>query len=322
MSIQLINTGTSANAGNGDSIRTAFTKVNENFKIVQSFLGTTGSSITEAVEDTVELMFVHDKHTGIVATYDDNSGTIALSITKPVPNFTVTGILTVGPTVASTGINFVNTAGSSIMSLSQTGTLTLANGIVVPGNASIAGPITVGPEIRTTSNLNIGGNDFIRFYSANDFFGFDVTPPSLVLDPTGSVVIDSDLRIERDTFYVNTIPLQVSLDGELFINGVSTRDTLISGNYRATLTNQGNLILPGSHGINYVPAFNSGVVAINSGSTYSALNPFPELIGGSFAFDGTGHLTLEGNRGIFNLFTSTNFTVEWFQRHTDRKSVV
>jgi hypothetical protein len=46
MTIQLINTGTSANSGNGDSIRTAFNKVNNNF----SFLSTASFTISSSIE--------------------------------------------------------------------------------------------------------------------------------------------------------------------------------------------------------------------------------------------------------------------------------
>ena len=52
MTILYINTGTSANAGNGDSLRTAFTKINENFTYLESTLGAggggTGTEVTSA----------------------------------------------------------------------------------------------------------------------------------------------------------------------------------------------------------------------------------------------------------------------------------
>jgi hypothetical protein len=46
MTIQLINTGTTANSGNGDSIRTAFNKVNNNF----SFLSTASFAVSSSIE--------------------------------------------------------------------------------------------------------------------------------------------------------------------------------------------------------------------------------------------------------------------------------
>lgn len=46
MTIQLINTGTTANSGNGDSIRAAFNKVNNNF----SFLSTASFVVSSSIE--------------------------------------------------------------------------------------------------------------------------------------------------------------------------------------------------------------------------------------------------------------------------------
>lgn len=45
MSIQYINTGTGPNSGNGDSLRTAFNKVNSNFLDVDSRLSSAGTLI-------------------------------------------------------------------------------------------------------------------------------------------------------------------------------------------------------------------------------------------------------------------------------------
>lgn len=39
MAIHYINTGTSANAGNGDNLRVAFTKINENFRQIAGVVG-------------------------------------------------------------------------------------------------------------------------------------------------------------------------------------------------------------------------------------------------------------------------------------------
>jgi hypothetical protein len=80
MAIQLINTGTSANAGNGDSIRTAFTKVNENFGELATLIGTTGTSFIEAVADAGASLFFHNSHTGLTALYDDENNIIQFTV--------------------------------------------------------------------------------------------------------------------------------------------------------------------------------------------------------------------------------------------------
>ena len=80
MSIRIINTGTSANAGNGDSIRTAFTKVNDNFSELVSMIGTTGTTFIEAVADAGASLFFHNSHTGLTALYDDENNIIQFTV--------------------------------------------------------------------------------------------------------------------------------------------------------------------------------------------------------------------------------------------------
>ena len=69
MTILTINTGSSANAGNGDSIRSAFTKVNSNFAAITTLIGTTASSIAEQTTATAVSLLVHNNHVGITASY-------------------------------------------------------------------------------------------------------------------------------------------------------------------------------------------------------------------------------------------------------------
>ena len=70
MAIQIINTGTSANAGNGDSIRVAFTKVNENFNLLNGMVLGTSTNFTSGVQSIVKPMLVHDAHVGLAASYN------------------------------------------------------------------------------------------------------------------------------------------------------------------------------------------------------------------------------------------------------------
>jgi len=80
MAIQYINTGTSANSGDGDSIRLAFTKINANFRDLTDLLGSTATEVTELVQDRVETLFVHNSHTGLTAVYDDLADKIILTV--------------------------------------------------------------------------------------------------------------------------------------------------------------------------------------------------------------------------------------------------
>ena len=80
MAILYINTGSYSNAGDGDSLRTAFNKINNNFVELTTLLGSTATEVTELVQDRVETMFVHSSHTGLTALYDDAADKIVLTV--------------------------------------------------------------------------------------------------------------------------------------------------------------------------------------------------------------------------------------------------
>jgi len=73
---QTVNLGTSANKGDGDPLRTAFDKVNDNFTEVYSLLGAEGGD----VDDVVAPMLVHSDHTNVTVTRDDAANKIIFSV--------------------------------------------------------------------------------------------------------------------------------------------------------------------------------------------------------------------------------------------------
>ena len=76
MTKQIVNIGTSANKGDGDPLRTAFTKVNANFTEVYSLLGAEGGD----VDDVVAPMLVHSDHINVTVTRDDAANKIIFSV--------------------------------------------------------------------------------------------------------------------------------------------------------------------------------------------------------------------------------------------------
>ena len=76
MAKQTVNLGTSANKGDGDPLRTAFTKVNANFTEVYGLLGAEGGD----VDDVVAPMLVHNSHTNVTVTRDDAANKIIFSV--------------------------------------------------------------------------------------------------------------------------------------------------------------------------------------------------------------------------------------------------
>jgi hypothetical protein len=81
MSFLLVNTGTTANAGDGDSIRLAFTKINRNFGTIAEVIGTTVEEVSETVQDYISTALVHTSHTGLTAVYDDANNKIIFTVT-------------------------------------------------------------------------------------------------------------------------------------------------------------------------------------------------------------------------------------------------
>ncbi len=69
MARKIINVGTSPNARDGDPIRAAFSKVNENFAELYTLTGVT--SLTELAQDYAAEMFLNGDHEGISVTYND-----------------------------------------------------------------------------------------------------------------------------------------------------------------------------------------------------------------------------------------------------------
>ena len=74
--ILYINTGTSANKGDGDSLRLAFHKVNKNFEL----LGITTGFDTDAVKDSVAEIFTQSTHYGIGYIYNTSSHVMVSSL--------------------------------------------------------------------------------------------------------------------------------------------------------------------------------------------------------------------------------------------------
>ena len=69
MAKKTINIGTSANSKDGDIIRDAFNKVNQNFDELYNITGVV--SLTELAQDYAAEMFVNGDHDGVTVTYND-----------------------------------------------------------------------------------------------------------------------------------------------------------------------------------------------------------------------------------------------------------
>lgn len=80
MAKQIINVGTAANDKKGDSLRSAFQKVNANFTELYNLTGVT--SLAELAQDYAAQMFVNGTHEGISVTYDDANNKFNLTVAQ------------------------------------------------------------------------------------------------------------------------------------------------------------------------------------------------------------------------------------------------
>lgn len=80
MAKRVINVGNVANDKKGDSLRAAFTKVNENFTELYNLTGV--SSLTELAQDYAAQMFLNGNHEGISVEYDDDTNKFNLIVSQ------------------------------------------------------------------------------------------------------------------------------------------------------------------------------------------------------------------------------------------------
>ncbi len=337
MPIQPINTGTSANAGNGDSIRLAFHKVNQNFDFVQGLISGTSTNFNSSVRSIVEPMFVHNEHVGIIAGYDNIDDQIILTVTGNVPSLNVgglatmndvliTGTMNIGLVQFNDDVNIIKSASDGSLNLRlkntfSTGTVeinlldhTTGSFNIVHQNLNTStGFFRSGENYIFDSagrNINIGRTSNINFFSTQTFAGY--VNPAVSITNTGTVNVRSTLSLAQNHLLINDNILKIE-NSVLSINGLSIQseiDKLVSGDFTLELTTTGNVILPGNNILEYIPGRIQGSTVTNLGSAYSSLGPFSGV--GSIYFDGTSTVEVSGG-SHFNL-TSGTYTVEWFQR--------
>jgi hypothetical protein len=105
MAIQRINVGTSPNRGDGDPIRTAFTKINDNFNELYTLTGGTAAELEEISQDYAASMFNHANHQNIIATYDDANNQVILSVDQIDPGDLVGSVFADDSTLLVDAVN-------------------------------------------------------------------------------------------------------------------------------------------------------------------------------------------------------------------------
>lgn len=348
MAIQIINTGTSANAGNGDSIRTAFQKVNFNFDYLEGLALGTSTSLTSSVQSVVRPMLVHDAHNGISASYNSINNRVVLALGN-LNLFTATNIVVNTLTVINSAVmNDVVMSGKVYMGFVQgtddinvvkyadDGSLTLSlkntyglGGSEIELEDNISGSFRIvhqnsganRDQFQNGQNyiyddlgrgINIGRDSTISFFAKNTFTNY--IDPELRISTTGTF-ISNNLTIADTSINWGGNNFTYNADNELLLGNQYVRartDRLTSGLYTASITTAGNLLLPGDIVLELDTRIPNGLTVTNYGTTFSSIGPFAGV--GSFYFDGSSYLSVSGG-SHFNLFTTTS-TLEWFEKRT------
>ena len=105
MPIQYINTGSAANAGDGDSLRTAFTKVNSNFALLTSSSVTTSTQFYDIIPIAENVYNIGNTASSWARIYIDNSIVLKdriISINTSANVLTINGVALTNTTAGST----------------------------------------------------------------------------------------------------------------------------------------------------------------------------------------------------------------------------
>ena len=192
-----VNIGLSVNDKTGDTLRTAFDKINQNFTELYTLTGGTSTALTELAQDYAAPLFNHASHVNITAAYDDANNKILLTgVAAQVQSdwnssSGVTQILN-KPTIPTSFSSLVN--GSHTLSLGSTGNTTFPTGLVLgaprgPNTVNFTTAIDKSFQIETgtstTSKLWSFGTDGTTTFPTNvsiNYSGGNVQFPRIIAD--------------------------------------------------------------------------------------------------------------------------------------------
>jgi len=80
MAKKTINIGSSANSGNGDPLRVAFGKINDNFNELYTLTGGNVTQLTEIAQDYAAAMVTNGIHNGVTVNYDDTANKLNFTV--------------------------------------------------------------------------------------------------------------------------------------------------------------------------------------------------------------------------------------------------
>jgi hypothetical protein len=251
MPIHYINTGTAANKGNGDTLRLAFTKINQNFLTLE---GGSKDQVGEVISNPA-------KQSGISVTYDPLTQYASFAVNIAGPN--TLGAVKIGGGIAlnsSTGLISVfdgnyNNLANIPQALGTTDTPTFAN-LHITGNVDIAGTSTIiNSTVVTTDDLTLTlANNSVSALASNGA-GIIVNGPTVPASITYNGTTDS--WTANKTF---TAP-NISIGGNNVVTANQLGNITFSTNVIGTLNDGEDLVLTPN---------NTGTLVLNKINTLSA----------------------------------------------------
>jgi len=296
MPIETINLGTYPNSGQGDDLRTAFTKVNNNFAFLDATSAVTADNIgtgarvfKEKIGDNLQLRTVNAS-TGITVTENSEVITIgsviditrdtapALGGTLDLNNFNITGTGNIAVTGDLTVDEIYSNLTNAGIYNSNVDTITLGN------NAS---NITLGKsnslttalgDVRVQEDLTVAGG---RIYTE--------ATSAYLFNTTANYVYIGGNAVRIDMGNVNSI---VELGNDLQVNGDLTVDGIINGQIQGNqsgITGLGNLeYLTVTTSANINNLTSSGTINSN---TLNVTNPINGNLSGTATAANTVYIT-------------------------------
>jgi len=182
-----INTGTSANQGNGDNLRTAFTKVNSMFSEVYTALRLGNETVT----DQAAASWLNPvDHYGIAYYYNTSTHEMHSSL------LSATNV-TIGGVKIGSGINI---DGNGVISVPPTYTLPVATTSTL-GGIKVGTGLAIDPITYKLSNAGVLSFDgrvgaiVLQNYDVTNALGFTPIDASLLAQPNGVATLDSSGHI-------------------------------------------------------------------------------------------------------------------------------
>ena len=318
-----VNIGLSVNDKTGDTLRTAFDKINQNFTELYTLTGGTSTALIELAQDYAAPMFNHASHTNITVTYDDANNKILLtgvaSAVWPVTNTAGAN----GPTRIAIG----NSAGD----IAQ-GNATVAVGSYAGNDTQGGAAVAIGTYAGTTTQRNDA--IAIGYLTGNDVQGIGAVSIGRQAGQTNqgaysiaigklagqtnqaanTIILNAlnaplnGVSAQTNSFYVNPIRTDATPGNILFYNTTTKEITygaagsvssLVNGANTVSLDN-GGLDLTFTSGEKIKTTYGGGIELYRSGdNTIGVYTSGAEIK--TFATGGAKHTWTFGTNGSFKL---------------------